>query len=146
MAARRTVLPVSDVAAEEAGLAAGLAIPANVDDDYVPYRYHPQIEHMTWATDLASRHVAAGRAVNESLRNEVQGFAAELAQLRAHYGRLERALTAARAEIEELRAEMAAAAEESAQAPTNGGSPAGVAIARRLTGLWARGTAAPKGW
>ena len=54
--------------AEDAHLAAALATPVNVTDDYVPYEYIKPIQDLNWALDATSRSLAAARVVNNMLR------------------------------------------------------------------------------
>ena len=128
---------------EEAELAPVLAVPVNCLDDYTPHEVSRQLLDLGWAADQAARQLAASRAVNATLLQEYQGFARELNLLRARYEKLERALTATRAQCEAVRAMVVEGGDGPAEAPpgpdpTDGVSPASLAVARRLTGLSAQ--------
>jgi FkbM family methyltransferase len=122
------------VAEEEADLAPALGVPANVTDDYIPWRYHMHIEHERAGYNRAAGLLAAAEAVNGALLAQCRGFTEELASLRAHYERLERMLTAARSQAEE---ELRAYGPETPILP-EGASPASLSVARQLTALSAR--------
>jgi len=77
------------VRGEDAQLAVGLRTPANVLDNYVPYRHHKQVEDLRNALDSTRRIVAAARAANESLRAESAGHEAELEFLRTELRRFD---------------------------------------------------------
>lgn len=116
---------------EDASLAAALATPVNVTDDYVPYEYIKPIQDLNWALDATSRSLAAARAVNNTLRAELGSLPAELSQLRAEYERLDRALGNIRAGYDELLAR-----QTEARAPyehlLRDVGPVGLGVARRL--------------
>ena len=128
---------------EDADLAPVLAVPVNCLDDYTPHELSRQLLDLGWAADQAARQLAASRAVNATLLQEYQGFARELNLLRARYEKLERALTATRAQCEAVRAMVVEGGDGPAEAPPapnpmDGVSPASLAVARRLTGLSAQ--------
>jgi hypothetical protein len=118
-------------------------VPVNCLDDYTPHELSRQLLDLGWAADQAARQLAASRAVNATLLQEYQGFARELNLLRARYEKLERALTATRAQCEAVRAMVVEGGDGPAEAPPapdpmDGVSPASLAVARRLTGLSAQ--------
>jgi FkbM family methyltransferase len=94
---------------EDAQLAAGLAAPVNVTDDFVPYEQAKAFEDLRWGCDVLERQLAAARVANETLSAEntaMQGLARQIGALRADYERLERAFTASRAHYEQVRLEI----------------------------------------
>lgn len=128
---------------EDADLASILAVPVNCLDDYTPHELSRQLLDLGWAAEAAARQLAASRAVNATLLQEYQGFARELNLLRARYEKLERALTATRAQCEAVRTLVVEGGDGPAEAPVaadpmDGVSPASLAVARRLTGLSAQ--------
>jgi len=128
---------------EDADLAPVLAVPVNCLDDYTTHELSRQLLDLGWAADQAARQLAASRAVNASLLQEYQGLARELNLLRARHEKLERALTATRAQCEAVRAMVVERGDGPAEAPPppdsmDGVSPASLAVARRLTGLSAQ--------
>lgn len=129
------------VRAEDADLVPSLAIPANPNDDYMPYRYFRMLTDLKANEEQATRSGAATRAVNASLLWELSGTAQQLGQLRSQYERLDRALTSARAQAEAVRLQTEAArvaAEHLPQDPASevdGAGAAAIGIARRLTAL-----------
>ena len=102
---------------EDADLAPVLAVPVNCLDDYTPHELSRQLLDLGWAAEAAARQLAASRAVNASLLQEYQGFARELNLLRARYEKLERALTATRAQCEAVRAVVVEGGDGPAEAP-----------------------------
>jgi FkbM family methyltransferase len=121
---------------EDSGLAAALAVPANVADGYVPYEYHRQIQELQKAHAEIMRRHAADKAINQQLAAQCHGFSQEIKTLRANLERLERALTAARGAAEEIRIQ----AQTQAFPPPPSGviegvGPASLGVARRLTAL-----------
>jgi FkbM family methyltransferase len=122
------------VAGEEADLIPVLSVPANITDDYIPWRYHMHIEHERAGYQRAAGLLAAAEAVNEALFAQCRGFVEELASLRAHYERLERSLAAARGRAE---ADLETLGPET-PLPLDGAGPAALGVARRLTALSAR--------
>lgn len=69
------------VRAEDADLAPAFVAPANVLDDFLPYRYHKQVEDLRNALAATNRSLAAARAtgdtlraVNEALRAQVLSY------------------------------------------------------------------------
>jgi FkbM family methyltransferase len=152
------------VRSEDADLAPALAVPPNVFDDYVPFAHLKVLQDLQCHTqdlrsllDQSMRRETAARALNATLVAEVEGFGSEVAMLRAHYERLERALTSARAQCESVRERLAASqatagdllaklngmSDEAlaAQQPSpelEGISPASLGVARRLTALSSR--------
>ena len=128
---------------EDADLVPVLAVPVNVNDDYTPHELSRQIMDLGWAADQAARQLAAAQAMNATLLEEYKGLAKELNLLRARYEKLERALTATRAQCEAVRTMVVEGGDGPLEAPSGpdpmeGVSPASLAVARRLTGLSAR--------
>ncbi len=85
---------------EDAHLAPGLQVPANVLDDYVPYAFHKQVEDLRNALASTQRLVAAARAANATLRAESVGYRDELEFLRTEYHRLDVVLAQTRGRYE----------------------------------------------
>jgi len=94
------------VRSEDQELAEVLAVPVNVNDDYVPYELSKQIEHYRWALEATQRQLASARAVSETLRAERDTYGPGLSLLRAEYERVERSLTNLRAQSEAVRTSM----------------------------------------
>lgn len=137
---------------EDSRLAAGLATPVNVTDQYVVYEHVKAFEDLRWAHEMLESQLAAARVANEALTAEraaLLGMAQRMDLLRGQYHRLERALTASRAQYEAIRNEIVEnyARCQSLQAELDGMgqqlaaanrliegvSPTALAVARRLT-------------
>ena len=137
---------------EDSHLAAGLAAPVNVTDEFVPYEQAKAFEDLRWSYDVLERQLAAARVANETLSAEntaMRGLAQQMAVLRAEYERLERAFTASRAHYERIRLEIVQthARYQALQSELGGMhdqlvaahglfegiSPTAMAVARRLT-------------
>lgn len=137
---------------EDNHLAAGLAAPVNVTDDFVAYEHAKAYEELRWAYHALERRLAASRVAHETLSAEnsaMRGIAQQMAVLRAEYERLQRALTASRAHYERIRfeivqtharyqalhGELGAMYEQLTVANRlfEGISPTAMAVARRLT-------------
>lgn len=137
---------------EDSQLAAGLATPVNVTDQFVEYEHVKAFEDLRWSVDGLERQLAAARVANEALtagRNALLGMAQRIDVLRGEYHRLERAFTTSRAQYETIRIEIAeshARYQEvqselggmhdqlvAAHRLLEGISPTAMAVARRLT-------------
>ncbi|MGI8809105.1 MAG: FkbM family methyltransferase [Acidimicrobiales bacterium] len=142
---------------EDRHLAAGLAAPVNVTDEFVPYEHAKAFENLRWGYDVLERQLAAARVANETLTAEntaMRGLAHQMSVLRADYERLERAFTAGRAHHEQLRLEIVQtharwqelqnelagmhAQLVAAHRLFEGISPTAMAVARRLTQMSTR--------
>lgn len=116
---------------EDSHLAAALATPVNVTDDYVPYEYFKALQDLNWAMDASSRSLAAARAVNNMLRADLGSLPFELAQLRKEHLHLDGSLVAIRSDYEELLARHAETRAFCEQQLADVG-PVGLGVARRL--------------
>ncbi len=141
----------SEDGSEHARLAAVLAVPVNVTDNYQPYGLSKQIQELRWGLEATASQLAAARAANGMLLAQYHGFAGELTLLRAQLEKVERALTNSRATcenlreaalepsplLEQLRAEVADARgrTEAAHALFEAVGPAGLGVARRLSSV-----------
>jgi len=146
------------VRAEDAGLADGLKIPANVFDDFVPYDFARRIEEANGGAQSARHELAATKALNQAYLAEAAAFRRQITFLHTEYKRLEtryreleyafvasktqyeavRAmLTDVRSRYEQMRHDMAAAMAHVAatQQMLDGVAADGLAIARRLSRL-----------
>lgn len=140
---------------EDEDLLPAFEAPANILDDYVVYHHLKAMEDLNGLIARQERHLAASRAVAESLRAELANLPLELGQLHTKYEWMERSIASIKAECEQLRgvalAEAQAGHEElqrllgastaELQEVRNllgGIGPTGVAVARRLAGLAAR--------
>lgn len=135
---------------EDKELLSALAVPANVTDDFVPYRYGRVINELRAEVESASRQLGAARAVNATLRAEL----AELPALTLRYVELRQrqvglvtllettrdGLGDAQALFLQLRDEVvdARAQCEAARALLEGIDPLGMGVARRVSRLAAR--------
>jgi FkbM family methyltransferase len=146
------------VRAEDEDLLPALAAPANVLDDFVPFRYSKAIAELRARVSTAENHLAAARVLNDALRNQFGHLPGQLAWFRAQYEALEGALRthreqyatvrAALAELEGLYVRLeadtlaAAAQTEELRQMFQGVGPGTLAIARRLTSTTERYPAA----
>ncbi len=146
------------VRAEDEHLAAALATPVNVLDDYVPHRYVSQINDLRFWLETSQRSLAASRALNATLgaeqaaflkeyhhlRGEVQllrdQYANVLAGTRAHYASVRETVLSTSAALEHLRRDVvdARARTDALSALFDNIGQAGLGVARRLTKLSAR--------
>lgn len=94
---------------EDSHLAAGLATPVNVTDQFVPYEHVRPYQELRWAYDAVERQLAAARAANDTLTAEhatLLEVSQQMELLRAEFDRLERGLTGSRAHYETVRLEI----------------------------------------
>lgn len=138
------------VRAEDKDLLPALSVPANVTDDFVPYRYGRVITELRNEVESVSRGLAAARAVNATLRAE----SGELPVLKARYKDLQRRLAGVTALMESTRASLGDAQAlylqlhdevadvrarcDAARLLVEGIDPFGLGVARRVSKLSAR--------
>lgn len=141
---------------EDKELAAALAVPVNVTDDYIPHALSKMIHELKWNSDHVARQLAASRLANTTLRDETAALAAEVASLRDAFQQLERALAASRRSCDEVRhateaarrradelsAELGEVREAAVRGGVIGAGPAAVRLAQRLTEVSSRHPAA----
>lgn len=157
------------VRVEDEQLAAGLATPVNVFDDYAPFAYVRQIADLRAAVETSQRHLAASRALNATVTAEHTALIKEVASLtsrygatrqellvlrdqytnvlastRAHYASVRETILSTSAALEQLRGEVvdARARTDAVSALFDNIGPAGLGVARRLTKVSARYPAA----
>jgi FkbM family methyltransferase len=157
------------VRVEDEHLAAALAAPVNVLDDYVPHRYESQIAELTSRLGAAERQLAASRALNATISAEHAALLTDVASLRpayrelqdevlllrdqytnvlastrVHYASVKESVLSSSVGIEQLRIEVADARERTDAVATlfDNIGQAGLGIARRLTKLSGRHPAA----
>ena len=134
---------------EDEDLLPALAAPANVCDDFIPFKYSKAIAGLRTDLSASENHLAAARVVNEALRNQFGHLPGQLAWFRAQYEALEGALRTHREQYAAVRAAMAeleglyvrleadtvraGAQIEELQQIFQGVGPGTLAIARRLT-------------
>ena len=137
---------------EDSRLAGGLATPVNFTDQYQIYEHVKAVEDLRWTCDILESQLAAARVANQALaaeRDSMFGMAQRMDLLRGQYHRLERALTASRAQYETIRVEIndtyARCQQLEAELTGMGGrlaasdrllegvSPTALAVGRRLT-------------
>lgn len=140
---------------EDKDLLAVFEAPANILDDFGIYQHIKAIEDLNGLIARQERHLAASRAMNESLRSELAHLPLELSQLHAKSEWMERAVTTIKAECEQLKngaladaqdryedlqRELGISTEElrEVRRTLSDIGPLGVAIARRLAGLAVR--------
>ncbi|MEA2685159.1 MAG: hypothetical protein QOE93_354 [Actinomycetota bacterium] len=142
------------VRAEDSALADVLAVPVNVNDDYVPHELSRQIEQYRWLLEASQRQLAATRVMNDTLKAERDAFGPGLSLLRAEYERQDRSLTNLRAQYEAVRTSLVEARlqyeqllpevvrvrteTQAAQAALDAAGSGGLAVARQVTALSAR--------
>lgn len=119
---------------EDRELLPALSTPVNVTDDYIPYTYVKPIADLRLGYETAHRSLAATRALNHTMWEEINGMSEELSLLRARYERLDRALGRTRAECEELRATIASEGKPFEELLGEVG-PLGLGVARRMSRL-----------
>jgi len=143
---------------EDEALAGPLAVPVNVTDAYLPYKFLMEVQAQRNRADAAYQQVAAVRAVNASLKAEVEDsmelvarVMADLTTLRAEFEKVERVLGRVRPDYEAVRTAVAEAADENAtaiaivseahtqvqaaRALNDVLGPMGIDVGRRITGL-----------
>lgn len=157
------------VRAEDEHLAAALATPVNVLDDYVPHRYESQVADLRFWLDSSQRHLAASRALNATVSAEHVALLTEVASLRpkyqelqhevlllrdqytnvlastrAHYASVKESVLSSSMGLEELRREVvdARARTEAVSTLFDNIGQASLGVARRLTKVSARYPAA----
>ena len=131
------------VRSEDADLLPVVGVPANVTDDFTPHHYFKLIGDLHWSVEQTVQASAATRVINASLMAEQAGFAEELRVIRARYEKLDRALTATRAQVEATRLATEEAKVEAQhlreeldahmQALVEGVGPGGLRVARKIT-------------
>jgi len=119
---------------EDSDLLPALATPVNVADSFIPYEYLKPIQDLRLALDATQRHLAAARALNQTLWSEYAGLPREHAVLRAELERLARGLANTRAQYQALRGTMIEEQAPCAELLEEVG-PLGLGIARRLSRL-----------
>ena len=92
---------------EDEDLLPALRAPANVCDDFVPYRYSRVISELRAGLDASERHLAGARALNDALRAQFGHLPGQLAWFRAQYEALEGSLQTHREQYAAVRAAMA---------------------------------------
>jgi FkbM family methyltransferase len=92
---------------EDEDLLPALAAPANVCDDFIPFKYSRAISELRADLDAATRHLAAARAVNETLEAHFGHLPGQLAYFRAQYESMEGSLRTQREQYAAVRATMA---------------------------------------
>lgn len=92
---------------EDADLLPALAAPANVCDDFVPFKYSSAIAELRAGLDDAVRHLAAARVLNDTLRAQFGHLPGQLAWFRAQHEALEGSLRTHREQYAAVRASMA---------------------------------------
>jgi FkbM family methyltransferase len=92
---------------EDEDLLPALAAPANVWDDFVPFKYSWAISELRADLDGANRHLAAARALNEGLRSLYGHLPGQLAWFRAQCEALEGSLRTHREQYAAVRASLA---------------------------------------
>lgn len=133
---------------EDEDLLPALAAPANVCDDFVPFRYSRAISELRTNLDASERHLAAARALNDALRAQFGHLPGQLGWFRAQYEALEGSLRTHREQYAAVRASMAEleglyvrleaetaeaqAHSEAVQRMLDGVGPGSLAVARRL--------------
>lgn len=143
------------VRSEDEDLLPVFEAPANILDDYASYHHLKAVEDLNSLIARQERHLAASRAVAESLRAELANLPLELSQLHTKSEWMERSIGSIKAECEQLRsvalAEAMSGQEEiqrllgestaelqNVRTMLGGVGPTGVAVARRLAGLAGR--------
>ncbi|MDQ4068315.1 MAG: FkbM family methyltransferase, partial [Actinomycetota bacterium] len=153
------------VRAEDEHLAAALATPVNVFDDYIPYKYASQISELRSWGETAHRHLAASRALNATVAAEHTALLKEFASLgprynalqrevallrdqyenvlasnRAHYASIRETVLSTSANLEQLRRDVveARARTDAVSALFDNIGQAGLGVARRLTKVSSR--------
>jgi FkbM family methyltransferase len=148
---------------EDSRLAGALATPVNFTDQYQIYEHIKVVEDLRWHREIVENQLAAARVANQALaaeRDSLLGMAQRMDLLRGQYHRLERALTASRAQYEAIRVEindtyarcqqleveLAGMGERLAASGRllEGVSPTALAVGRRLTQVSTRYPAAGK--
>ena len=133
---------------EDEDLLPALQAPANVCDDFVPFKYSRAIAELRAEVDASDRHLAAARALNEAMSAQFSHLPGQLAWFRAQYEAMEGSLrthreqyTAVRASLVDLEglyvkleaeAAQARAQSDELQAQFQGVGPGSLALARRL--------------
>jgi FkbM family methyltransferase len=157
------------VRAEDEHLAAALATPVNVLDDYVPHGYESRIADLSFRLDASERHLAASRVLNATISAEHVALLSEVAALRpkyrelqdevlllrdqytnvlastrAHFASIKESVLSTSVELEQLRLEVADARARTEAVSTlfDNIGQAGLGIARRLTKMSERHPAA----
>ena len=146
------------VRVEDSELLEPLRTPANILDDYIPYRHFKLQEDLRYSLELHYKHLVAARAANQSIAERYAALLAEyeaaepqMSMLQAEFERLQRSLAGSRARYEEMAGAVEAVRQqyeplcralidlqsrsEAAQVVMEGASPAALTVARRLTRL-----------
>lgn len=92
---------------EDADLLPALAAPANVLDDFVPFKYSWAIAELRAQLEDSQRHLASARALNEALRASFGHLPGQLAWYRSQCDALEGSLRTHREQYAAVRAELA---------------------------------------
>ena len=92
---------------EDADLLPALQAPANVLDDYVPFKYHWALSELRAELGDAKEHLAAARTLNEALRAHFGHLPGQLAWYRSQCEALEGSLRTHREQYAAIRASMA---------------------------------------
>ena len=157
------------VRAEDEHLAAALATPVSVLDNYVPHHYESQIADLRFSLGSTQRHLAASRALNATVSAEHAALLTEVASLRpkyqelrrevlllrdqydnvlastrAHFASVRESVLSSSVELEQLRREVVdtRARTEAVSTLFDNIGQAGLGVARRLTKVSARYPAA----
>ncbi len=92
---------------EDEDLLPALQVPANVHDDFVPFKYSRAISELRAELTTSTHRLAAARALNEALRAQFGHIPGQVAWFRARYEALEGAVQTQREQFAALRASLA---------------------------------------
>lgn len=136
--------------AGEIELRAALAVPANVTDDFVPYRYSRQIAELRNDLGAAGQQLAAARSLSATLSDDLKeqsGLTERYRDLQQRLQEAQRVLVMTRRGLADAQALYLQLLDEVVDARTQGDElrhqlegidPIGMGLARRVTALSAR--------